>query len=432
MKYYVLALVACAIADCSIHREVSGQDIIAQYFERIGGEEAIEQVEAQRARGFFEAEGTGTEPWTLRGTFEELRLVEPYRLSAYYYADTLHALLRAKDSRLNSPPGMSVFSMMVQDQTHRTPPIPFSHLLDARIVEGATSSDRYIVELVDADSVDWTVTFDAKTHLPQRAVTTYSIPFLRRGCEVEYTYDDFRSTSGVLLPHRIEKSACDLGKVTSYITSYDNTPKFDKERFTAQGYKSQLVDLPLHRKGGGNVTTSAEGPVRGGYSREIDDAYKNLVNEVKLRMARGRSKQSELVGTAFPLSGAKKVGGGALSSDDLLGKVTLVDFWATWCGNCIEALPGLADFKRTAPADRFQVLGVSVDDDIEVVKEFLQGRPEVDWEQVWDEEAKIWTAVGGMAVPTYFVLDAEGMIREVYLGTSPEMFESIRELISDM
>src|SRR5688572_11718521 len=55
------------------------------------------------------------------------------------------------------------------------------------------------------------------------------------------------------------------------------------------------------------------------------------------------------------LDGVKK------SLADYKGKVVLVDFWATWCGPCIKAMPDLQKLHNKQSSNGFAVLGVSVD-----------------------------------------------------------------------
>ena len=50
------------------------------------------------------------------------------------------------------------------------------------------------------------------------------------------------------------------------------------------------------------------------------------------------------------------------------GRVVLLDFWATWCAPCVDALPDLRELVAELPADRFALVAVSVDEDRETVK----------------------------------------------------------------
>ena len=57
------------------------------------------------------------------------------------------------------------------------------------------------------------------------------------------------------------------------------------------------------------------------------------------------------------------------------GKVVLLNFWATWCGPCVAALPELRQLATMYPKDRFEILAVSIDDDVQTVTEFMETHP---------------------------------------------------------
>ena len=102
------------------------------------------------------------------------------------------------------------------------------------------------------------------------------------------------------------------------------------------------------------------------------------------------------------------------------GKVVLVDFWATWCGPCVGALPDLRELAAAYPEDRFEILAISVDDEVETVVEFMEDEP-MPWAQ-WhvgdnSELVRTWQV---RAYPTYVVVDADGTI----LGRSSRLTES--------
>jgi thiol-disulfide isomerase/thioredoxin len=72
--------------------------------------------------------------------------------------------------------------------------------------------------------------------------------------------------------------------------------------------------------------------------------------------------------------------GQRVSMDDLKGKIVLIDFWATWCQPCREALPHMRDLARKFQGQPLVVLSVSLDDDEQGWKDFV-AKNEMTWLQ---------------------------------------------------
>ncbi|HWX91601.1 MAG TPA: TlpA disulfide reductase family protein [Terriglobales bacterium] len=66
------------------------------------------------------------------------------------------------------------------------------------------------------------------------------------------------------------------------------------------------------------------------------------------------------------------VAGGQLALSAYRGKVILLDFWATWCDPCRDQTPGFVDLQTKFGDRGFQVIGVSMDDGPEPVRDFYQ------------------------------------------------------------
>jgi len=66
------------------------------------------------------------------------------------------------------------------------------------------------------------------------------------------------------------------------------------------------------------------------------------------------------------------VDGHKINSEDLRGKVILVDFWATWCAPCRAEIPQLARMQETYGPKGLQVIGLSMDDTVAQVRAYLQ------------------------------------------------------------
>ena len=80
---------------------------------------------------------------------------------------------------------------------------------------------------------------------------------------------------------------------------------------------------------------------------------------------------------AAPKFEVQSTNGDKLTETSLKGKITVVDFWATWCGPCVQELPELAKFSLKMK-DRKDVafLSFSVDDEKAAIARFFAGRKE--------------------------------------------------------
>lgn len=135
-------------------------------------------------------------------------------------------------------------------------------------------------------------------------------------------------------------------------------------------------------------------------------------------------------GKVLPDVEAQNLQGEMDSLANYRGKVVLIDFWATWCGPCKAALPGIAELKKELTGKPFEVISISVDDEVETVlgyQENEQPMPWVNWHIGPDSEILTEWAVRGF--PTYYVVDAEGVIlSNKYLDNT--MKDQIREWVN--
>jgi peroxiredoxin len=109
--------------------------------------------------------------------------------------------------------------------------------------------------------------------------------------------------------------------------------------------------------------------------------------------------------------------GQKVSLDDLKGKVVLIDFWATWCGACREALPHMKELARKFQGQPLVVLSVSLDDDEKKWKEFVT-RYEMTWPQYRDGGFKgpVARLFDVKAIPQTFTIDADGVLQDQHVG----------------
>lgn len=110
--------------------------------------------------------------------------------------------------------------------------------------------------------------------------------------------------------------------------------------------------------------------------------------------------------------------GKTITLESLRGKVVLLDFWATWCGPCLQAVPELKEIRKKFARQPFELIGISVDREKKKLEEFVKSN-EMTWPQYFDEGNRVAKeAFGVVSFPSYFVLDGDGVVTLVYRGHS--------------
>ena len=113
----------------------------------------------------------------------------------------------------------------------------------------------------------------------------------------------------------------------------------------------------------------------------------------------------------------ERIDGGSLQLSDLRGRAVIVDFWDTWCPPCRRALPHLQELHDEY-GDRLTVVGVAFGrDGRDAVAEFLAKNNLTFPCVLMDEDYATAQQWGGLqSIPTTFLIDADGVVREKWVG----------------
>ncbi len=126
---------------------------------------------------------------------------------------------------------------------------------------------------------------------------------------------------------------------------------------------------------------------------------------------------------------------GQLSLSEFRGKVTYVDFWASWCGPCRLSLPALNSLNAEFADDPVQFLAISIDVVEEDAWDFLK-RFSVDYPVVIDAEGDVARLFAVDGMPSGYLIDEKGRVREIHVGFQRgdelRLAESIKQLLLEM
>ena len=115
---------------------------------------------------------------------------------------------------------------------------------------------------------------------------------------------------------------------------------------------------------------------------------------------------------AFQLPDMK---GANVSAGDLIGKVVLVDLWATWCKPCKVSLPFYRSLHEQRAKDGFEVVAISVDVHRDDVERFLRSE-QLPFTVLLDPDGTVPQKIGIQVMPTMVLLGRDGKIAYVHTG----------------
>lgn len=144
---------------------------------------------------------------------------------------------------------------------------------------------------------------------------------------------------------------------------------------------------------------------------------------------RGLSKNpaelpSALIGKAFPTFALASTQDDKImiTQNDLLGKVSLVNVWATWCVSCRVEHPQLLKLARE---DKIFIVGINYKDNNVAANQWLVEMGNPYFFSINDDQGKLGIDLGVYGAPETYLVDKQGIIRYKYVGVvSEEVWET--------
>jgi len=175
---------------------------------------------------------------------------------------------------------------------------------------------------------------------------------------------------------------------------------------------------------------------------EINEYFNSFSEELQNTKAGKRIKDildktlATEIGAIAPNFSAPDPAGNQISLSEIKGKVTLIDFWAAWCGPCRRENPNIVEAYKNYHNKGFEIIGVSLDGSSR------QKDPKKDWLDAIEKDDLTWHQVSNLnyfngpiakkyninSIPASFILDSKGKIIAKNLR-GPALKEKLSELL---
>ncbi len=120
----------------------------------------------------------------------------------------------------------------------------------------------------------------------------------------------------------------------------------------------------------------------------------------------------------------KSLDGKNIKLSEQRGDVVMINFWASWCGPCLQEMPALEQLHQRYKDLGFTLLGVNVEQDLKEAKAYLN-KVNVTFPILFDVTNQVSNEYEISAMPTTYLVDRDGNLRKLYMGYQPETSEEI-------
>jgi peroxiredoxin len=138
--------------------------------------------------------------------------------------------------------------------------------------------------------------------------------------------------------------------------------------------------------------------------------------------------ESPLVGKPAPEFELALLDGKRFRLSEARGRVIVLDFWATWCGPCIQAMPQVDAAVRDFADQGVQLIAVNLEETPKQITAMLE-RHKLEMTVALDRDGAVGGKYGATAIPQTVIIDRDGKVARLFVGGGPQFGDQIREAL---
>ena len=141
--------------------------------------------------------------------------------------------------------------------------------------------------------------------------------------------------------------------------------------------------------------------------------------------------ESALVGKPAPPFELELLDGKKFKLADLKGKVVVLDFWASWCGPCVESMPQVVRVADEFKAQGVELVTVNLQESSKQITTFLE-RQKLKVTVALDIDAAVSEKYEATSIPQTVIIDREGKIANLWIGAGSHVDETLRNALKQV
>src|SRR5262249_21838990 len=116
---------------------------------------------------------------------------------------------------------------------------------------------------------------------------------------------------------------------------------------------------------------------------------------------------------------------------DRKGKIVVLDFWATWCGPCMQGMPMTEEIVRGFADQQVELVAVNLEEQPATIKSVLE-RHKLNVPVALDRDGSVAAKYSVTAIPQTVLIDREGKIVRLFVGGGKNAADALREAIKEV
>lgn len=174
-----------------------------------------------------------------------------------------------------------------------------------------------------------------------------------------------------------------------------------------------------------------------------EDAAKLTFHQWKLRSAAdpvaareggadgGEGQESALVGKIAPDIELDTLAGGKFKLSERRDKIIVLDFWASWCGPCLQAMPQVDKVAHEFADRGVELMAINLEEKEDRIKAALE-RLKLETPVALDRDGRIAEKYGATAIPQTVIIDRDGKVARLFVGGGPRFGDQLRSAIESV